>query len=153
MRSDLNEEIIWKSPPPRVKHQTPKRPKDCEIKTTKLAFSSTMLQPVPSSSPSPSSDHYHRAFPYALIRLRHSNLVLNRHHAMVFLQTPNQIVIVRCTYAEADTTTMQPNPSISDDESIANRHFQIPHWNEEAAVRRPSRSRDRIPSDDNSNGE
>ena len=93
-----------------------------------------MLHPVPSSSPSPSSDHYHRAVPYALIRLRHSNLVLNRHHAMVFLQTPNQIVIVRCTYAEADTTTMQPNPSISDDESMANRHFQIPHWNEEAAV-------------------
>ena len=53
---------------------------------------------------------------------------------MVFLQTPNQIVIVRCTYDEADTTTMQLNPSISDDESMANSHFQIPHWNEQAAV-------------------
>ena len=84
-----------------------------------------MLQPVPSSSPSPSSDHYHRAFPYALIRLRHSNLVLNRHHAMVFLQTPNQIVVVRCTYAEADTTTMQPNPPICDDKDISTFRIEM----------------------------
>ena len=86
-----------------------------------------MLQPVPSSSPSPSSDHYHRAFPCALIRLRRSNLVLNRHHAMVFLHTPNQSAILRCTYAYAGTTTMDADQPISDDESI-------PHWNEQATV-------------------